>query len=203
MYQEYEVNMNAVLETFNQFVFTMDCSDKGSNEAANDLARMLRIRHRNNAPRRPPKVMLIGPPGCGRSTQAQMIADAFGMVCVSPHKILKAEAERNPPIKIKLQEAMENGQQIPDEIILRLVDDRIRQSDCRVNGWILDGFPETESQVNLLKSMRINPNLVCMFEQSVDESINKLQARRIDPMTGELFNTEINPPKFESQNLRL
>lgn len=57
--------------------------------------------------------------------------------------------------------------------------------------------------MNLLKSMRINPNLVCMFEQSMDESINKLQARRIDPMTGELFNTEVNQPKFESQNLRL
>ena len=92
---------------------------------------------------------------------------------------------------------------MPDEILLRLVDDRIRQSDCRLNGWILDGFPETEAQVNLLKSMRINPNLVCMFEQSVDESINKLQARRIDPMTGEYFNMEVNQPKFESQNLRL
>ena len=181
----------------------MDCAEKAQNEVANDLARMLRIRHRNNAPRRPPKVLIIGPPGSGRSTQAQLIADAFGLVNVSPQKILKAEAERNPPIKIKLQEAAENGAQIPDEIILRLVDERIRQSDCRINGWIIDGFPETESQVNLLKSMRIKPNLVCMFEQSIDESINKLQARRIDPMTGELFNTETNPPKFESQNLRL
>ena len=51
--------------------------------------------------------------------------------------------------------------------------------------------------------MRINPNLVCMFEQTIEESINKLQARRIDPMTGELFNVEVSPPKFESQNLRL
>ena len=117
---------------------------------------------------------------------------------VSAQKILKAEAERNPPIKIKLQEAAENGEPVPDEIILRLVEERLRQSDCRVNGWVLDGFPETESQVNLLKSMRINPTLVCMFEQQIDESINKLQARRIDPMTGELFNTEVNPPKFES-----
>lgn len=72
-----------------------------------------------------------------------------------------------------------------------------------MNGWVLDGFPQTESQLNLLKSMRINPNLVCKFEQTLDESISKLAARRIDPMTGELFNTDISPPKFESQNLRL
>lgn len=84
-----------------------------------------------------------------------------------------------------------------------MIDARIRQSDCRINGWILDGFPESESQVNLLKSMRVKPTLVCMFEQSVEESVNKLQARRIDPMTGELFNTEVNPPRFESQSLRL
>ena len=87
---------------------------------------MLRIRFRNNAPRRPPKILLIGPPGSGRSTQAQLISEAFGLVLVSPQKILLAEAERNPPIKIKLREAQENGKAIPDEIILRLLDDRIR-----------------------------------------------------------------------------
>ena len=132
-----------------------------------------------------------------------MVSDAFGLVNISPRKLLQEEAERNPPIKMKLQEAALAGETVPDEILLRLVEARIRESDCRVNGWIMDGFPETESQVNLLKSMRIQPNLVCMFEQSVDESINKLQARRIDPMTGEFFNMEVNQPKFESQNLRL
>lgn len=93
MYVENEINMNAVQETFNQFIYTMDCQDKPQNEVANDLARMLRIRHRNNAPRRPPKVILIGPPGSGRSTQAQMVAEAFGLVNISPQNLLKAAAE--------------------------------------------------------------------------------------------------------------
>ena len=124
---------------------------------------MLRIRFRSNAPRRPPKILMIGPPGSGRSTQAQLVADAFGLVLVSPEKILIAEAERNPPIKMKVRQAQENGEAVPDEIILRLVDERIRQSDCQVNGWILDGFPDNESQVNLLRSMRISPSLTVMF----------------------------------------
>ena len=93
MYMENEINMNAVQETFNQFIYTMDCQDKPQNEVANDLARMLRIRHRNNAPRRPPKVILIGPPGSGRSTQAQMVAEAFGLVNISPQNLLKTAAE--------------------------------------------------------------------------------------------------------------
>ena len=203
VYQEQMINLDGVKETYSQFIYDMDCSEKQHLDVANDLARMLRIRHRNNAPRRPPRVICIGPPGSGRTTQAAMVADAFGLVNVCPDKLLKAEAEKNPPVKIKIQQARENGEQIPDEIMLKLIEERIRQSDCRVNGWVLDGFPETESQINLLRSMRIKPTLVCMFEQSMDESINHLQARRIDPMTGEMFNTETDPPKFESQNLRL
>ena len=111
VFMEYEINMNAVAETYSQFIYNVD-SVMNSNETSaiiDDLTRMLRIRHRNNAPRVPPKIMLIGPPGSGRSTQANKIADAFGLVCISPYKILLAEAERNPPIKIKLREAAENG----------------------------------------------------------------------------------------------
>lgn len=67
-YEEYEMNMKGVIETFNQFIFQYECGDKVQNDVANDLARMLRLKFRNNAPRRPPKVMLIGPPGSGRST---------------------------------------------------------------------------------------------------------------------------------------
>ena len=126
MWEEYDMNMNAVNATFNQFIYQYDAGDKAQNDVANDLARMLRIKYRNNAPRRPPKVMLIGPPGSGRTTQAQLVADAFGLVCVSPTKILLAEADKNPAIKIKMQEALETGVGIPDEIILRLIDQRIR-----------------------------------------------------------------------------
>ena len=76
--------MAAVKETFNQFIYTYDRTGKDQIAVNGDLTRMMRIRHRNDAPRRPPKIMLIGPPGSGRSTQAQKIADAFGLVNVSP-----------------------------------------------------------------------------------------------------------------------
>ena len=85
---------------------------------------------------------------------------------VSPDELLKVEAEKNPGIKLKIKESVDNGDQVPDEIMLRLIDSRLRHSDCRVNGWVLDGFPQTEAQVNLLRSMRIKPSLVVIFEQS-------------------------------------
>ena len=96
------MNSMAVIEIFRQFIYEKDCDDMSFHEVVTDLTRMLNLRSRDDAPRRPPRVMLIGPPGSGRSTQAQMVADSFGLVCVSPQKLLKAEAEKNPPIKIKI-----------------------------------------------------------------------------------------------------
>lgn len=96
-----------------------------------------------------------------------------------------------------IKNAVEAGEPIPDEIMLRLVDQRIRMSDCNVNGWVLDGFPQTETQVNLLKSMSVKPSNVIMFEQSQDESIRRLSNRRLDPRTGIQYNVEIDPPKSD------
>ncbi len=91
--------------------------------------------------------------------------ESFGLVHVSPEELLRVEAEKNAGIKLRVKETVESGESVPDEILLRLIDARLRQSDCRVNGWVLDGFPSNETQVNLLKSMRIKPTLVVLLEQ--------------------------------------
>jgi adenylate kinase len=103
--------------------------------------------------------------------------------------LLNEEAKHIPAIKIKVQEALEAGRDIPDEILLRAVDKRLKQSDCRVNGWVLDGFPQNESQVYLLNSMGIKPSLVCIFEQPAEESVSRLKDRSMDPSTGASYNS--------------
>jgi len=200
---DYKMNMNAVRSSFKQFIFEYNATDQAVSDVTKDLSRMLRLRYKSDAPRRPPRVILLGPPGSGRTTQAQTLSDTFGLVNVSPMELLNQEAEKNPGIKIKVREALEKGDPIPDEIILRLVDARLRQSDCRVNGWVLDGFPENEAQVNLLRAMRIKPSLVFIFEQPVEESVRRLNNKRVDPMTGECYNTEVNPAKSDIVNSRL
>mmetsp|Transcript_42285 Transcript_42285/g.30481 ORF Transcript_42285/g.30481 Transcript_42285/m.30481 type:complete len:103 (+) Transcript_42285:730-1038(+) len=102
---------------------------------------MLRIRFRPNAPRRPPRVILLGPPGSGRSTQAATMAERFGLVKICTRTLLKKEMQRNPQITSVIQNALDKGEMVPDEIVLTLVEQRLRQSDCRVNGWVMDGFP--------------------------------------------------------------
>ena len=139
------MNLNTVRQSFKQFIFEYNATDVTVSDVTKDLARMLRLRYKSDAPRRPPRVILLGPPGSSRSTQSKILANSFGLVNVSPAELLKAESERNPGIKLKVRDALEKGEAIPDEIILRLVDARLRQSDCRVNGWVLDGFPENEA----------------------------------------------------------
>ena len=104
---------------------------------------------------------------------------------------------------MRVQQALERGEDIPDEVILRQVDARLKESDCQVNGWVLDGFPQTDAQIQLLRASKIRPTLVCMMDQPQDESIRRLANRRIDPITGAMFNLETNQAKTEEQANRL
>ncbi len=164
IYGDMDMNTNAVRQSFKQFIFEYDATNLSVSDVTKDIARMLRLRYKTDAPRRPPRVILLGPPASSRTTQSKILSDTFGLVSVSPMDLLKAETQRNPGIAIKVKESLEKGEPIPDEFILRLVDARLRQSDCRVNGWVLDGFPENDTQINLLRAMRIKPSLVVIFE---------------------------------------
>ena len=95
--------------------------------------------------------------------------------------MLKHEIARNPDTAKVIAQALDTGNLVPDQIVLTVVEQRLKQSDCRVNGWILDGFPQSDAQINLLKSLKIRPSLVCLFEQPEEESVRRLSNRRVDP----------------------
>ena len=77
------------------------------------------------------------------------------------------------------------------------------ESDCRVNGWVLEGFPTTRNQLNLLSALKITPTSILVLDQSEDDSIRRLDNKRTDPATGILYNNEINPPSDEATQNRL
>lgn len=195
--------MRGVREAFGNFIFEHDAQDKAQSDVSNELGKMLKLRFKSNAPRRPPKVVLVGPPGSGCSTQAHAIAEYFGLVKVSVRDLLKEEVKRNPTNGRVISNCIDNGLAIPDNIVNKLVGDRVLASDCRVNGWVLEGFPKTKNQLNLLGALNIKPNSILVLDQSEEESIRRLDNKRIDPATGELFNNEINPPSDEATQNRL
>jgi adenylate kinase len=95
--------------------------------------------------------------------------------------MVKAEIQAKPHLGKVISAALHKGDPVPDEICIQIMEQRLKQSDCKVNGWILDGFPQSEAQVNLLKAMRLKPSLVCLFEQTEQVSLNRLKNRRVDP----------------------
>lgn len=92
---------------------------------------------------------------------------------------------------------------VPDSYVLPIVQMRLKQTDCKINGWILDGFPQTELQINLLRDLKIKPSLVCVFEQSEEVSLTRITHRRIDPEVGTVYNMVSNPPEDEVIAARL
>jgi adenylate kinase len=120
--EEYELHVKGVKSAFNGFIYEYSAADKVQNDVANDLARMLRIRYRSNAPRRPPRVILLGPPGSGRSTQAEVIAKRYGLVHVCTKSLLKNEISRNPEIGKQISASLDNGKLVADQIVLPLVE---------------------------------------------------------------------------------
>ena len=143
--EEYELHQRGVNSTFAGFIYEYKADDKEQNEVANDLARMLRIRYKSDAPRRPPRVILLGPPGSGRSTQAKILSNRFGLVHVCTRSLIKEEIVKKPELAQVLAQCVKEGKLVPESIIIPLLEQRIKQSDCRVNGWVLDGFPQTEA----------------------------------------------------------
>jgi adenylate kinase len=89
---------------------------------------------------------------------------------------------------------MKLGEPIPDHMVMKLISERINKLDCKINGWILDGFPHTVNQLNLLKEYNFNPSLVILLEVSDHLVYERLEHRRFDPLTGLNYNTMLCPP---------
>ena len=149
---------------FKNFLFEIDATKLEKEEVEANLINMLKIRFSKNSPRRPPKIVVQGPPGSGRTTQAKLLAQQFGLVRVCTEELLDKVVAENPDVGRVIRSHQVAGKPVPDGIINSLVEQRLKESDCRVNGWVMEGFPETEAQCNLLKAMNISPSVVFMLE---------------------------------------
>lgn len=144
-------------------------------------------------------VVLFGPPGSGKGTQAKLLAARFGIPHVSTGDLLREHVAAGDEIGREAQALMQAGRLVPDELVERLVEERLSRPDAR-NGVVLDGFPRTleqaESLSKLLKKRNLD-ELVIHLKVDYNKIISRLTARRQCPKCGTLYNLLSNPPKSD------
>ena len=143
-------------------------------------------------------VILLGPPGAGKGTQAQHLQNRYGVVKLSTGDMLREVVNQDNPLAIKIKQVMNSGQLVPDDIIIAMIAERIVQKDC-TNGFILDGFPRTQAQAEALDTMleKIGKGLTAVIELEVDDEalVQRISGRFacMDCNTG--YNTILQPTK--------
>ena len=147
------------------------------------------------------KILLIGPPGCGKGTQAKLIIDKYNLPQISTGDMLREHIKNETKLGKNAKSYMDKGELVPDLIILGMMESRLEKNDCN-NGYILDGFPRTIPQAKgldlLLKKLdHILDNVIII---NVDDNIivNRMSGRRVHLSSGRIYHIKFNPPKKEN-----
>ena len=140
------------------------------------------------------RIILLGPPGAGKGTQAQFICEQFGIPQISTGDMLRAAVAAGSPLGEQAKAIMESGGLVSDDIIIGLVKERLGEPDC-VGGCLFDGFPRTIPQAQAMVDEQIGIDHVLEIAVSDEEIINRLSGRRVHPGSGRIYHVEYNPPK--------
>ena len=147
-------------------------------------------------------IVLLGPPGAGKGTQAKRIAEHFGIPQISTGDILRANVASGTELGKQAKAIMERGDLVPDTLVQDMVAARLRQPDC-ARGYILDGFPRTLAQAQWLDKFFQNqrdaqlPPVVVDIQVGYNELLGRLTGRRTCPTCGRIYNVHLSPPKVD------
>jgi len=139
------------------------------------------------------KIILLGPPGAGKGTQANYIKQEFNIPQISTGDILRAEVRAGTPRGIELKKIMDAGELVSDELILDIIKVRIMADDCR-HGYLFDGFPRTVAQADGMMTNHIDVENVVELWVDDEEIIRRMSGRRIHPQSGRSYHVLFNPP---------
>ncbi|MCG5031753.1 adenylate kinase [Mesosutterella sp. OilRF-GAM-744-9] len=145
------------------------------------------------------RLILIGPPGAGKGTQAAFIKEHFGIPQISTGDMLRAAVKAGTPLGLKAKAVMASGGLVSDDIILGLMKERLAKPDCE-KGFLLDGFPRTIPQAEALRQTGIPIDFVLEISVPDEEIITRISGRRIDPASGRTYHVKYNPPKVEGRD---
>ncbi|MCZ7559181.1 MAG: adenylate kinase [Burkholderiaceae bacterium] len=140
------------------------------------------------------RLILLGPPGAGKGTQAAFITREFGIPQISTGDMLRAAISAGTPVGLAAQKVMKAGALVSDDIIVGLVMDRLRAPDCQA-GYLFDGFPRTIAQAEAMKTAGVRIDYVLEIDVPDEEIIERMGGRRVHPASGRTYHVKFNPPR--------
>jgi adenylate kinase len=145
------------------------------------------------------RLILLGPPGAGKGTQAGFIKEVFGIPQISTGDMLRAAVKAQTPLGLAAKEVMDSGGLVSDEIIIGLVRERLKSPDC-ANGYLFDGFPRTIVQAEAMKNAGVAIDYVLEIAVPDTEIVERMSGRRVHVASGRTYHVKFNPPKVADKD---
>ena len=145
------------------------------------------------------RLILLGPPGAGKGTQAAFICKHYGIPQISTGDMLRAAVKAGTPLGQQADAVMKSGGLVSDDLIINLVKERIAQPDAAA-GFLFDGFPRTLPQADAMKAAGVKLDYVLEIDVPFDAIIERMSGRRSHPASGRTYHVKFNPPKVEGRD---
>jgi len=145
------------------------------------------------------RIILLGAPGAGKGTQAQILKDKFNIPQISTGDMLRTAIKANTKLGLEAKQFMDSGALVPDQLIIELVKERIQDSDC-MQGFLLDGFPRTIPQAEAMKEAAITIDMVIEIDVPDNVILDRLSGRRTHLASGRIYHIHNNPPKIQGKD---
>ena len=145
------------------------------------------------------RLILLGPPGAGKGTQANFIREKFGIPQISTGDMLRAAVKAGTPLGLAAKKVMDAGQLVSDDIIIGLVQERLKAPDC-AKGYLFDGFPRTIPQAEAMKKANVAIDYVLEIDVPDRDIIERMSGRRVHPASGRTYHVKFNPPKASGKD---
>jgi adenylate kinase len=145
------------------------------------------------------RLILLGPPGAGKGTQAAFICEAYGIPQISTGDMLRAAVKAGTPLGLAAQAVMDSGSLVSDDIIIALVTERLAQRDC-ANGYLFDGFPRTIPQAEALRNAGVDVDYVIEIDVPDAAIVERMSGRRVHLASGRTYHVIFNPPKVTARD---
>lgn len=142
------------------------------------------------------KLILLGAPGAGKGTQAEVISEKYNIPTISTGNIIRAALKNGTQMGLKAKAYIDSGRLVPDDVVIGIIKERLAEDDCQ-NGFILDGFPRTIPQAKALDSMNVSIDAALSLEVSDREIVKRMSGRRVCEKCGASYHTEYKKPKTE------